>query len=44
MDNTLSVHLTRDSSPEGRAFGKKMTFAWTAKGSHFGGAGNAGRH
>ena len=27
------------SSPKGRALGKKMKFAWTAKGSHFGGAG-----
>ena len=32
-----------DSSPKGRAFGKKMNFAWTAKGSHFGGAGIAQR-
>ena len=29
------------SSPKGRALGKKMKFAWTAKGSHFGGAGTA---
>ena len=28
-----------DTSPKGRGFGKKMKFAWTAKGSHFGGAG-----
>ena len=27
------------SSPKGRAFGKEINFAWTAKGSHFGGAG-----
>ena len=27
-----------DTSPKGRGLGKKMKFAWTAKGSHFGGA------
>ena len=26
------------TSPKGRGLGKKMKFAWTAKGSHFGGA------
>ena len=30
-----------DTSPKGRGLGKKMKFAWTAKGSHFGGAGIA---
>ena len=29
------------TSPKGRGLGKKMKFAWTAKGSHFGGAGFA---
>ena len=29
------------TSPQGRGLGKKMKFAWTAKGSHFGGAGFA---
>ena len=29
------------TSPPGRGLGKKMKFAWTAKGSHFGGAGIA---
>ena len=27
------------TSPKGRGLGKEMKFAWTAKGSHFGGAG-----
>ena len=27
------------TSPKGRGLGKEMDFAWTAKGSHFGGAG-----
>ena len=27
-----------DTSPKGRGLGKKMKFAWTAKGSPFGGA------
>ena len=29
------------SSPKGRAIGKEMYFAWTAKASHFGGGGIA---
>ena len=29
----------RGKSVKGRGLGKKMHFAWTAKGSHFGGAG-----
>ena len=28
-----------DTSPKGRGLGKEMNFAWTAKGSHSGGAG-----
>ena len=32
-----------DTTPKGRGLGKKMYFAWTAKGSHFGGAGIAQR-
>ena len=31
------------TSPKGRGLGKKMKFAWTAKGSPLGGAGNAAR-
>ena len=31
--------LRKSTSPKGRGFGKKVNFAWTAKGSHFGGAG-----
>ena len=31
--------LRKSTSPKGRGLGKKVTFAWTAKGSHFGGAG-----
>ena len=27
------------TSPKGRGLGKEMKFVWTAKGSHFGGAG-----
>ena len=37
---TLSVTFGA-TSPKGRGLGKKMKFAWTAKGSHFGGAGFA---
>ena len=33
--------LRKSTSPKGRGLGKKMKFAWTAKGSHFGGAGIA---
>ena len=32
-----------DTSPKGRGLGKEMEFAWTAKGSHFGGTGKADR-
>ena len=35
----LSVTYGATSSPKGRGLGKEMDFAWTAKGSHFGGAG-----
>ena len=31
------------TSPKGRGLGKKMKFAWTAKGSPFGRAGKADR-
>ena len=31
--------LRKSTSPKGRGFGKEVNFAWTAKGSHFGGAG-----
>ena len=30
-----------DTSPKGRGLGRKMNFTWTAKGSHFGGAGKS---
>ena len=33
--------LRRATSPKGRGLGKEMKSAWTAKGSHFGGAGIA---
>ena len=33
--------LRKSTSPKGRGLGKEMNFAWTAKGSHFGGAGIA---
>ena len=39
---TLSV-TCGDTSPKGRGLGKEMQSAWTAKGSHFGGAGIAQR-
>ena len=40
MVNILALSVTcGDTSPKGRGLGKKMKFAWTAKGSHFGGAG-----
>ena len=39
MVSILALSVTcGDTSPKGRGFGKKMKFAWTAKGSHFGGA------
>ena len=42
MVNILALSVTcGDTSPKGRGLGKKMKFAWTAKGSHFGGAGIA---
>ena len=31
--------LRKSTSPKGRGLGKEMKFVWTAKGSHFGGAG-----
>ena len=31
------------TSPKGRGLGKEMMLVWTAKGSHFGGAGKADR-
>ena len=33
--------LRKSTSPKGRGLGKEMKFAWTAKGSRFGGAGIA---
>ena len=39
---TLSVTCGA-TSPKGRGLGKEMKFTWTAKGSHFGGAGIAQR-
>ena len=36
--------LFASTSPKGRGLGKEMKFAWTAKGSHFGGAVKADRH
>ena len=42
--NSLALSVTGgDTSPKGRGLGKKMNLAWTAKGSHFGGAGIAQR-
>ncbi|RAW51221.1 hypothetical protein C4N25_04295 [Faecalibacterium prausnitzii] len=32
----LSGRLSASSSPKGRALGKEIHFAWTAKASHFG--------
>ena len=44
MVNILALSVTcGDTSPKGRGLGKEMKFAWTAKGSHFGGAGIAQR-
>ena len=35
MVNILALSVTcSDTSPKGRGLGKKMKFAWTAKGSH----------
>ena len=42
MVSILALSVTcGDTAPKGRGIGKKMKFAWTAKGSHFGGAGIA---
>ena len=42
--NVLALSVTYGAtSPKGRGLGKEMDFAWTAKGSHFGGAGIAQR-
>ena len=42
--SVLALSVTSgDTSPKGRGLGKEMKFAWTAKGSHFGGAGIAQR-
>ena len=39
MVSILALSVTYgDTSPKGRGLGKEMKFAWTAKGSHFGGA------
>ncbi len=42
MVSILALSVTYgDTSPKGRGLGKEMKFAWTAKGSHFGGAGKS---
>ena len=42
MVNILALSVTcGDTSPPGRGLGTKLQFAWTAKGSRFGGAGIA---
>ena len=42
MVSILALSVTYGAtSPKGRGLGKEMNFAWTAKGSHFGGAGKA---
>ena len=42
--NSLALSVTcGDTYPKGRGLGKEMQSAWTAKGSHFGGAGIAQR-
>ena len=39
MVSILALSVTcGDTSPKGRGLGKEMKSAWTAKGSHFGGA------
>ena len=44
MVSILALSVTYGAtSPKGRGLGKEMKFAWTAKGSHFGGAGIAQR-
>ena len=41
-ESGLALSVTYgDTSPKGRGLGKEMKFAWTAKGSHFGGAGKS---
>ena len=40
MVSILALSVTYGAtSPKGRGLGKEMDVAWTAKGSHFGGAG-----
>ena len=40
MVSILALSVTYGAtSLKGRGLGKEMNFAWTAKGSHFGGAG-----
>ena len=40
MVSILALSVTYcATSPKGRGLGKELDFAWTAKGSHFGGAG-----
>ena len=42
MVSILALSVTcGDTSPKGRGLGKEMMLVWTAKGSHFGGAGIA---
>ena len=44
MVSILALSVTYGAtSPKGRGLGKEMNLAWTAKGSHFGGAGIAQR-
>ena len=44
MVSILALSVTYGAtSPKGRGLGKEMDFSWTAKGSHFGGAGIAKR-
>ena len=39
MVSILALSVTYGAtSPKGRGLGKEMDFAWTAKGSHFGGS------
>ena len=41
-ESRLALSVTYgDTSPKGRGLGRKMNFTWTAKGSHFGGAGKS---
>ena len=43
-ESRLALSVTYgDTSPKGRGLGRKMNFTWTAKGSHFGGAGKTAR-